>query len=74
MINYKANICHSGLSIYDRINPSDTNLYIPTEELEIILSDALINLSLSGLKLRTRSKVVKSEVCKALGYPVPSSF
>lgn len=31
-------------------------------------------MSLAGLPLRTRSKVVKTAVCEALGYPVPSSF
>ena len=34
----------------------------------------MIGLSLYGYALRTRSKVVKSEICKALGYPIPSSF
>ena len=34
----------------------------------------MIGLSLAGLPLRTRSKVVKEEICKSLGYPVPSSF
>ncbi len=31
-------------------------------------------MSLSGLALRTRSKVVKTYVCHALGYPATSSF
>lgn len=74
MINYPENIRRSNLSIYDKISPDETNLYIPLYALEHILSRAMVGLSLAGLPLRTRSKVVKSEVCKALGYPIPSSF
>ena len=74
MINYPENIARSGLSIYDYITRYDTQLFIPLEDLEYILSDKLVGLSLSGLPLRTRSKVVKAEICRALGYPVPSSF
>lgn len=39
-----------------------------------MLNSALTDISLAGLPLRTRSKVVKEHVCQALGYPVPSSF
>ena len=74
MINYPFNISLSGLSIYDAINPADSNLYIPTDALEIILADHMVGLSLEGLPLRTRSKVVKQEICTALGYPIPRSF
>ena len=31
-------------------------------------------ISLKGQKLRTRSKSVKTEICKALGYSIPKSF
>lgn len=72
MINYRKNIAESGLSIYHLIDPTDPYLYIPMEALEDILADALIGLSLEGYALRTRSKVVKSEICKALGYPIPN--
>lgn len=34
----------------------------------------MTGLDLDGLALRTRSKVVKTVVCEALGYPVPKSF
>lgn len=71
MVNHPAKIAASGCSIYDIV---DDNLFIPKYELEILLSDALIGLSLAGLPLRTRSKVVKSEICIALGYPIPNSF
>lgn len=74
MTNYVRNIRSSGLSIYDPINPYDDDLYIPTDDLEFILAESMIGLSLAGLPLRTRSKVVKEEICKALGYPVPPSF
>lgn len=74
MTNYPLNIHQSGLSIYDPISPDNRNLYIPSYALESILSDAMVGLSLAGLPLRTRSKVVKSEICKALGYPIPPSF
>jgi hypothetical protein len=64
----------SGLSIYDPIEIGDANLWIPTPELEFLLDEKLQGISLAGLPLRTRSKIVKEHVCKALGYPVPSSF
>jgi len=64
----------SNLSIYDDIEIGDPELWVPTPELEKILDEAMTGLSLLGLPLRTRSKVVKQEVCKALGYPVPSGF
>lgn len=69
-----ATISASGLSIYDPIEVGDPKLWIPSEELEVILNEALKGLSLTGLPLRTRSKVVKQKVCSALGYPVPNSF
>lgn len=74
MINYPFNISKRGLSIYDTIIPTDTDLYIPTTALEFILAGHMIGLSLEGLPLRTRSKVVKQEICNALGYPIPRSF
>ena len=74
MINYPNNIRKSGLSIYDFIDCNDPDLYIPTEVLETIISEKLTGLSLEGLPLRTRSKVVKEEICSALGYPIPKSF
>lgn len=48
--------------------------WIPTNYLEYLLNIGMTGLSLSGLPLRTRSKVVKQAVCSALGYPIPSSF
>jgi hypothetical protein len=71
---YRRHISESRLSIYDRIEIDDSDLWIPTSELENLLDKGLKGLSLQGLPLRTRSKVVKEEVCRVLGYPVPSSF
>lgn len=71
---FKKNIEKSGLSIYTDIAVGDSNLWITTRELEYLLNDSLINISLSGLPLRTRSKVVKTKICNALGYPVPKTF
>src|SRR5258708_7703534 len=67
-------ISRSGLSIYDRIEVGDPELWIPAPELQALLDRGLRGLSLVGLPLRTRSKVVKGHVCRVLGYPVPSSF
>jgi hypothetical protein len=49
-------------------------MWLISPELEALLDDALIGMDLKGLPLRTRSKVVKQAICKALGYPVPTSF
>lgn len=64
----------SAKSIYDPIAVGDPTYWIPTPELEALLDRELKGLSLAGLPLRTRSKVVKESVCRALGYPVPKSF
>lgn len=58
-------------SIYEPVNNS---LFIPTLQLQAILNHALVGLNLSPYALRTRSKVVKTEICRALGYQVPNSF
>ncbi len=71
---YPLAIGSSHKSIYDPIEIDDPNLWIPTPDLEALLDTRLRGISLAGLPLRTRSKVVKVEVCKALGYPVPPSF
>lgn len=71
---YVEAIRKSGLSIYDHIEIGDPELWIPTPELEKLLNKNLLGLSLSGLPNRTRSKVLKQNVCNALGYPVPKSF
>lgn len=72
--DYVEAISASGRSIYDAIEVGDPELWIPTPELETLLDGSLRGISLAGLPLRTRSKVTKEHVCKALGYPVPASF
>jgi hypothetical protein len=71
---YIAAIRQSGLSIYDHIEIGDPELWIPATELEFLLNEGLTRMSLAGLPLRTRSKVVKERVCQVLGYPIPLSF
>lgn len=68
------NISESKKSIYDPVEIGDPNLWIPIDMLENLLQNKLMGLSLKNLPLRTRSKVFKQEVCKALGYPIPNSF
>ena len=73
-IDYAVAIRNSGLTIYDSIEIGDPLLWIPTLELEKILDDGLRGFSVTGLALRTRSKVVKQRICNILGYPTPTSF
>ncbi len=63
-------IATSGSTIYSQ---QEEALYIPTLQLERMLSDSLRGLSLD-FPLRTRAKVCKQSVCTALGYSAPSSF
>lgn len=72
--DYPGAIAASGLTIYDPIEIGDPDLWVPTPELESLLDERLRGISLAGLALRTRSKVVKESVCRALGYPIPQSF
>ena len=72
--DYKKAIRDSGYSIYDTIEIDDPELWIPTPTLEQILNDSLLNISVAGMPVRTRSKFVKEHVCQALGYPIPPSF
>ncbi|MCG8608732.1 restriction endonuclease [bacterium] len=67
-------IRNSNLSIYDPIEVGDPELWVPSKDLELILNQELRGESLAGLPLRTRSKVVKTKVCEALGYTPPQSF
>lgn len=73
-MDYRKNIANSKLTIYDTINPINNKLFIPTNELERMLSNYMIGRSLEGFALRTRSKVVKNMICQAIGYDVPKSF
>ena len=73
-IDFPSSIRKSGLTIYDEIKVGDPALWIPSPELEQVLKRELVGVSLAGLPLRTRSKVLKTHVCEALGYPVPKTF
>ena len=66
-------IAASGLSIYDSIEVG-SDLWLPSDLLEALLQTRLAGHCFEAVALRTRSKLAKSEVCKAMGYPVPKSF
>lgn len=70
----KENIQKAGFTIYEPIKTGDKGFWFTSEELMAILDQELKGVSLAALPLRTRSKVVKTVVCKALGYPVPEGF
>lgn len=61
-------------TIYDEIKVGDSRYWIPTSDLEILLDNGLQGISLAGLPLRTRSRFVKEEICKILGYPILKRF
>jgi hypothetical protein len=67
-------IAESKKTIYDPVKIGDPDFWIPTSILENLLLKGLVGLSLKGLPLRTRSKILKQAVCKTLGYPIPGSF
>ena len=71
---YVAAIHRRVLTIYDQIEIGDPNLWIPTPDLQVLLHQGLVGISLEGMPLRTRSKVVKEQICRVLGYPIPRSF
>ncbi|NLC35751.1 MAG: restriction endonuclease, partial [Alcaligenaceae bacterium] len=73
-IEYKQAIALSGHDIYSLIEVGHPEYWIPTQHLEALLNENLTGLDLAGLALRTRSKIVKTAVCEALGYPAPKSF
>lgn len=62
-------------SIYDPPASELTGLYYTPQELELLLSKELVGLAdLDRLPVRTRSKVAKQLVCRALGYDAPATF
>ncbi len=71
--NKPAIIQATKLSIYDKINPNDTSRYYSQEELKETLESFLLG-RCYPYPNRTRSKVVKQDICKALGYVTPTSF
>lgn len=67
------NIRKSKLTIYDLIEIGDNDYWLTSLELQAILEQKIVGLN-TDFPIKTRSKVVKSEVCTALGYPIPKSF
>lgn len=68
----KAAVAASGLTIYDSLE-DHPDLVFSLAVLESHLRTELIGLRLPG-EIRTRSKLAKSRVACALGYPVPPAF
>lgn len=62
----------AGIGIYD--NLPNENFFLSDDELQAALSAHLTGISLAGLPLRTRSKVLKTAVCESLMMRPPSSF
>lgn len=61
-----------GLTIYDSLE-QHPSLFLSQNALQEKLRKKLVGLKLDQ-PIRTRSKVVKSAICLALGYPIPKSF
>jgi hypothetical protein len=75
MINYKVRIIESGKTIYDVAESiNGDSLFIPTDELCMLLKNSLIGMNLQGLAIKTRSRKVKDKICEVLGYKIPKSF
>jgi hypothetical protein len=71
---YRDAIRTSGYSIYDTIAQADSPLWLPSEIVESLLMERLSGMDVGDLPIRTKSKVVKTAVCEALGYPIPREF
>ncbi len=71
-VDFAQLIRESKLTIYDSLEMWP-DLKVPNRELERIVGASLSGMLLD-MPLRTRSKHVKSAICRALGYPVPRSF
>lgn len=65
-------ITRAGVTIYDDLTDRP-DLILTPQQLDAVLNVKLVGMNLN-FPLRTRSKIVKEAVCRALGYPVPSSF
>lgn len=68
----RAAITESGFDIYEPLTEHPEVAYT-REELEELLRDGLRDAIFTG-PIRTRSKLAKEAVCRALGYPVPATF
>lgn len=72
-IDYVSNIASKNLTIHDEIDINDLNLLIPNDHLELLLNTYLVGKRFE-VPIKTRSKLIKQEICKILGYPVENSF
>ncbi len=63
----------SGLTIYDTLLENRPDLFLTDNQLEAVLTRFFVGREVAG-ENRTRSKIAKSLVAEALGYPVPTSF
>ena len=61
------------MSIYDPVEVG-SKLWIPSDALERLLQLRLAGQEFGVAALRTRSKLAKQLVCRALGYPIPERF
>lgn len=66
-------IAACGITIYDPIEVG-SDLWIPADHLEALLQTELAGHRFPDVPIKTRSKLAKIEVCKALGYAVPKAF
>lgn len=72
-LSKKQKIQKANITIYEILDIADSK-YLSDRELDHLLRKGLIGLSTAGLANRTRSKVVKSAICEALGYSKPTTF
>lgn len=61
------------ISIYEPLIPNQTHLFFPDDELEALLAEELVGMTVAG-PLRSRSKLAKELVSVALGYQCPTAF
>lgn len=54
--DFVSRIAESRLSIYDPIEPSDSNLWVPTPDLEKLLNEGLVGVSLKDLPYKDAIK------------------
>lgn len=71
----RARIQASGVSVFDDTVDAGSPYFYEPDEIRALLLDQLLGIDdLAGLKNRTRGKLAKQLVAKALGYPVPEAF
>ena len=71
--NRSSAIRNADIDIYKQLIPDQPSLFYPDSELEALVAQQLVGEKLRG-PIRTRSKLAKELVSKAMGYDPPSSF